>query len=322
MNKCVVRSAWCVGALLLAACKARDVRPEAGASSSSNALRTTHYVPEVRLTEYGGRVFDLAAQRGNVVLLFFGYTRCPDVCPTTLADFQGVHHRLGPRADHVRFVFISVDPRDTPQQAAQYARGFDRSFIGLTGDSATIARVERGFGAASYVEKDSAGEVSVAHSASVFVIGKDGTVTETLRFAGPQEDALYELADTALQEPAPAQLSPRDPWVRTQTDISGPAAAYISLDNPGPLPIVVRSASCTGVRMASIHQSVQSGGMMRMSALDTIVVPTAGKVAMAPGGIHLMLQGLQRPLAPGDHLDCTLRTSAGDVAVSAPVRDR
>ena len=75
-------------------------------------------------------------------------------------------------------------------------------------------------------------------------------------------------------------------------------------------------------RLASIHQSAQSGGMMRMSALDTLVVPAGGRVAMAPGGIHLMLQGLQRPLAPGDHLDCTIHTSTGDVAVSAPVRDR
>ena len=133
------------------------------------------------------------------MLLFFGYTHCPDVCPTTMADFQGVHHRLGPRAGQVKFVFVSVDPkRDTPKVVADYAHNFSPDFIGLTGDSATLAAVEHSFHVDSYMEMDSTGQYSMAHSASVFVVDKDGTITETLRFAGPQEETLYAMTDSLL----------------------------------------------------------------------------------------------------------------------------
>src|SRR5438045_301968 len=106
MKRCVVRSAWGVGrfgsvgatlvvALISGGCKGREVQPPAKAPPVLMA-------PDVRLIEAGGRVFDLKNQRGNVVLLFFGYTHCPDVCPTTLADFSSLKHRLGPRADRIR----------------------------------------------------------------------------------------------------------------------------------------------------------------------------------------------------------------------------
>ena len=79
----------------------------------------------MHLTEYGGQVFDLQNQRGNVVLLFFGYTHCPDICATTLADFAGVRHRLGSRAGQVKFVFISVDPRrDTPSTTWRFSSAY------------------------------------------------------------------------------------------------------------------------------------------------------------------------------------------------------
>jgi protein SCO1/2 len=178
--------------LILCACRGREAPPAATSAD--------HSAPQVHLAEYGGKVFDLKEQRGNVVLLFFGYTHCPDICATTLADFAGVRHRLGPRADQVKFVFISIDPRrDTPQATQQYARGFDHSFIGLSGDSTAIAKIERDFHVASYAEKDSAGQYTVAHSGSVFVIGKDGGLTETLPFSGPAEETLFELTDTALR---------------------------------------------------------------------------------------------------------------------------
>ncbi len=320
-NRGVVRGVWGVGMLFLAACGREAAR--ADASPTPHAPQPVPFVPEFRLTEYGGRVFDLADQRGNVVLLFFGYTHCPDVCPTTMADFQGVAHRLGDRASRVKFVFISVDPkRDSPEVAASYARGFNRDFVGLSGDSSQIADVEKAFHTASYVEKDSTGQYSVAHSASVYVIGKDGSVTETLRFAGPQEETLYAMTDSLLNVQGPVQLAPRDAWIRTHTDVHTPAAAYVSLDNPGGTPITLRGASCPGVHSVTIHVSADSAGMSRMSSLDALLIPPRTGVTMSPGGIHLMLEGLSRPLRSGASLACTLHTSTGDVPVSIPIRDR
>jgi len=146
-----------------------------------------------------GRVFDLAQERGNVVLVFFGYTHCPDLCPLTLADFVAVRRRLGPRAERVRFVFVTVDPeRDTPERTMAYARQFDATFIGLSGDSTTLAEVQHSFHVASWVVRDSAGNVLVAHSASVFVVGRDGRLARVVPHSEADVDRLYAAVYEAL----------------------------------------------------------------------------------------------------------------------------
>jgi protein SCO1/2 len=155
--------------------------------------------PALRLTRSDGAVFDLGEQRGKVVVVFFGYTHCPDLCPLTLANFAWVRRRLGPRAALVRFVFVTVDPRrDSPAGAMAYARQFDSSFIGLSGDSATLAAAQRAFHVASWVTRDSAGNVVVAHSASVFVVGRDGAVARVLAHDMADVDGLYAAVSRAL----------------------------------------------------------------------------------------------------------------------------
>jgi protein SCO1/2 len=132
--------------------------------------------PAVVLTRADGSSFAIAKQTGKVVVLFFGYTHCPDICPTTLSDWTKAKHDLGPLAKRVRFVFVSVDPaRDTPEITQRYAASFDPEFIGLTGDSATIAVTERAFHVSSsreYVQ--SSREYAVVHAGQTFVIDPKG----------------------------------------------------------------------------------------------------------------------------------------------------
>ena len=132
--------------------------------------------PALRLVEHGGRAFDLAAERGKVVLLFFGYTNCPDVCPTTLADWRRVRRALGADTARVRFVFVSTDPaRDTPEVAQAYVRKFDAAFTGLSGPRDTVAAAERGFMVSSHAEAhDGHGGYAVAHSSRTFVVDAAG----------------------------------------------------------------------------------------------------------------------------------------------------
>jgi len=164
----------------------------AGDTTSSAALT-------LRLARSDGTVFDLAEQRGKVVVVFFGYTHCPDLCPLTLANFAWVRRRLGARAAQVRFVFVTVDPgRDSPAGTMAYARQFDSSFIGLSGDSASLAAAQRAFHVASWVTHDSAGNVVVAHSASVFVVGKDGAQARVLSHDEADVDRLYAAVSDAL----------------------------------------------------------------------------------------------------------------------------
>jgi protein SCO1/2 len=149
--------------------------------------------PPLHLAMAGGGAFDLAAQRDTTVVLFFGYTHCPDVCPTTLADFAAVRRRLGSRAARVKFVFVTVDPaRDDPARAMAWARGFDSTFVGLSGDSATLAAIQRGFHVAAMITRDSTQGLVVSHSTTVFVIGPHGLLRERVSLTPRREDDLYD----------------------------------------------------------------------------------------------------------------------------------
>jgi protein SCO1/2 len=93
------------------------------------------------LTDFNGKARTLEDFRGKVVVVFFGYTHCPDVCPTTLAELAETMKRLGPAADNVQVLFITVDPaRDTPELLAQYVPAFDKRFLGLRGDADALAK--------------------------------------------------------------------------------------------------------------------------------------------------------------------------------------
>ena len=97
------------------------------------------------LTDHTGKPRTLADYRGKAVVVFFGYTQCPDVCPTTLAELAEVMKQLGPDADRVQVLFVTVDPeRDTPELLAQYVPAFDPRFVGLYGDAAATERVGEG----------------------------------------------------------------------------------------------------------------------------------------------------------------------------------
>lgn len=132
--------------------------------------------PPLAFTAHDGTAFDLAAERGNVVLLYFGYTHCPDVCPTTLADWARAKRALGDRADRVRFVFVSMDPdRDTPELALGYVRQFDRSFLGWSGTERETEALKRSWKIAAYPEGDvRTRDYTVAHPAYTFVVDRRG----------------------------------------------------------------------------------------------------------------------------------------------------
>jgi protein SCO1/2 len=98
------------------------------------------------LTDHTGKPRTLADFRGKVVVMFFGYTRCPDVCPSTLAELKQVLGKLGDNASRVQVLFITVDPeRDTQALLAQYVPAFDPGFLGLHGDLGATAKVAREF---------------------------------------------------------------------------------------------------------------------------------------------------------------------------------
>ena len=139
----------------------------------------------------------LADYRGKVVAIYFGYTHCPDVCPTSLATLAQAFNRLtDEERDQTRGIFISVDPeRDTPKVATEYAQAFHPTFTGLTGTPEAIADVaKRYFVLYEKVEMDdSAMGYAVDHSSILYVLGKDGVVQNLVRHTESQEDLVASL---------------------------------------------------------------------------------------------------------------------------------
>ena len=131
---------------------------------------------DVRLTGQDGQPHMLSDWRGKVVLVFFGFTQCPDVCPTTLAEMAEVMKKLGPRADQVQVLFVSVDPeRDTPELLAQYVPVFDPRFMGLVGTPAQTQSVAKAFKVFYMkVPGKEPGSYTVDHTAGSYVLDREG----------------------------------------------------------------------------------------------------------------------------------------------------
>lgn len=143
----------------------------------------------------------LSDYRGKVVLLYFGYTFCPDVCPTSLAAIAGALNQLAPdELSQVQTLFISVDPdRDTPEKLAEYVKFFHPSMVGLTGSHEEIARIANQY-VVLYrkVESPEAGDnYSVDHSSTTFVVGRDSVVRSFVQH-GAAPDEVLEVIRSAL----------------------------------------------------------------------------------------------------------------------------
>ena len=163
--------------ILLAAC---DSITGGQGSPTATPLPGTLYNPPLQvsnftLTSDTGQPFSLSDLRGKAVALFFGYTHCTDVCPTTMADFKRVKAALGSDAAQVAFVFISVDgARDTPDVLAAYVHAFDPQFIGLTGDEATVSAVAKDYGVFFQRVDTSSPDYEVEHTSTTFVVDPEG----------------------------------------------------------------------------------------------------------------------------------------------------
>jgi protein SCO1/2 len=140
--------------------------------------------PPFELTDVDGQSFHLSDVDGQVLIMFFGYTSCPDVCPVTLSDFLRIRSQLGNQAENVSFVFITVDPeRDTPERMKKYLTNFDPEIIGLTGERSDLEPVWSSYGVyEAVVEGGSEDNYLVDHSSRIYVINADGDLLLTYLF--------------------------------------------------------------------------------------------------------------------------------------------
>jgi len=164
------RTLAALAAVLLAACSPGAPKFEASDITGSSFGR------DFSLRDPKGVTRSLADFRGKAVVLFFGYTQCPDVCPTTLATLAQAMKKLGPAADRVQVLFVTIDPaRDTPALLAQYVPAFDPRFLGLWGDAAATARTAKEFKILyEKVPGATPGSYTMDHSAGTYIFDPQG----------------------------------------------------------------------------------------------------------------------------------------------------
>jgi len=173
-----------------------DSRPQ----FKSTDITGAPYGQSLELTDHTGRARRLEDFRGKAVVLFFGFTHCPDICPTTLAEISQAIRSLGPDAERVQLLMVSVDPeRDTQDSLAKYVTAFDARFLGLRGDLAATRKVAAEF--KIYFEKRKQGDsYSVDHSAQSYVIDPQGRLRLLVRHDRIGQDLAPDLR-TLLKNP-------------------------------------------------------------------------------------------------------------------------
>jgi protein SCO1 len=152
--------------------------------TTGTLLTPSRELPDFSLIDQQGRAFGSANLRGHWSLLFFGYTNCPDFCPTTLTTLAAMQKRLRAASSPVlpQVIFVSVDAkRDTPAQMAKYVPYFDPEFIGLTAaDQRSVETVAKKLGVSVIIQPSADGNYTVDHSGAIFVLNPDGRLTAIL----------------------------------------------------------------------------------------------------------------------------------------------
>jgi protein SCO1/2 len=146
------------------------------------------------LTDHNGKPFSSASLTGTPYAIFFGFTHCPDVCPTTLLEMSNVLRQLGAGGDRLRVLFVTVDPeRDSPEQLQAYLASFDPRIIGLTGSPAQIARAAKGWNAFYNKVPEDNGNYTVAHSAYIYLMDRSNRLVATMGFQESEAEQLAKL---------------------------------------------------------------------------------------------------------------------------------
>lgn len=200
------RKALLVGltALCLAACdKTGAPVPKAEAPQAKfNAVDITgaNYARKLSLADYNGKPRQLADFKGKILFVFFGFTQCPDVCPTTMAELAEVRKRLGADGERLQGVFVSVDPeRDTPEVLKAYLQNMDPSFVGLRGSVEQTEATAQEFKVFYQKVPTKNGSYTMDHTAGAFVFDADGQVRLFVRYGMKVDELTADIRQLMAQ---------------------------------------------------------------------------------------------------------------------------
>lgn len=182
---------WAAALFALAGCQPAPQPPAFQATDITGAT----FARDFRLTDHTGRQRTLADFRGKVVAVFFGYTHCPDVCPTTLADFAAALKLLGPDAARVQVIFVTLDPqRDTPEILRQFVPAFNPGFLGMYTDPDTLAQLAKEYKVVyQKTSVKAADDYLIDHSAGTYIYDPRGHLRLLVPYGSAPEAIAHDL---------------------------------------------------------------------------------------------------------------------------------
>jgi cytochrome oxidase Cu insertion factor (SCO1/SenC/PrrC family)/copper(I)-binding protein len=285
------------------------------------------------LTATDGQRFRFREQTaGRVTFLFFGYTHCPDVCPVQMAGLASALRELDPEDQRrVAVVFVTTDPgRDTPARLRTWLDAFSRDFIGLTGSQTEIDSVQRLYDLAPAVREAPRADSSylVGHAAQLIAFGVDDTARTVYPFGQRQSEwgpELRRLLNLVVPPAAPVPLAPDveafpDGFAIASVD-GRTAAAYPVLRSTTALVDTLVLVTTPAADSVLVHRTDRRSGRYDMVRAERLLLAPGSILRMAPGEGHMMLEGLRRPLRPGDTIKLTVQLRvAGSRTLTLPVR--
>lgn len=150
--------------------------------------------PDFSLAASNGKTFTLSEHQNQLIVLGFGFTHCPEICPTTLAKLARVYKDLGEQAVHVQVLYITVDPeRDSIERLREYMGYFNSSFIGLTGDTKVLESLRKDYGIIAAKKVHGDGNYDVHHSSYLYLIDRKGLLRALVPYGKSQEDIVHDI---------------------------------------------------------------------------------------------------------------------------------
>lgn len=187
---------WLSSLMLIAALSGCGGSASSHLQFQSTDITGVNYGKDFHLTDFRGKQVGLADFKGKVVVVFFGYTHCPDVCPTTLSDLSMVLKQMGGDANQVQVIFITVDPaRDTPKVLSEYVPAFNPTFLGLYGTEAQTAATAKEFRVfyQKHYTSPSKTDYTMDHSAGSYVFDKSGRLRLYLNYGEDPKAIAHDL---------------------------------------------------------------------------------------------------------------------------------
>jgi len=303
-------------------------------------------IKNASFTDHRGQLFGLEQMAGKWSILFFGFTNCPDICPTTMQTLKQAKQKVSEAGlwNDYQVVMVSVDPeRDSIEKLSKYVPYFDPEFIGLTGNVKSTAEFAKQLGIL-FVKRETPDNSSyeVDHSASLILINPNGDMAGVIsaphhvdeissdliklaEYTQTTDDkytkqsppaAALEKVDARLSEPGSdnqreplAALTIDNAWIRPAPPGASAMAAYMDIANNSDNDIRITTAKSSAFGEVMIHSTdINSDGVASMNHLDSLRIPANSRVALSPLATHIMLMQPKKPLSEGETTDITLIT--------------